>query len=51
MADFNGATQIDLTPQALAMIRLIQAGQGNKQRLPLRDALATVSLHARGARD
>lgn len=27
MADFNGATQIDLTPQALAMIRLIQAGQ------------------------
>jgi len=28
MADFNGATQIDLTPQALAMIRLIQAGQG-----------------------
>jgi hypothetical protein len=27
MADFNSAKQIDLTPQALAMIRLIQAGQ------------------------
>lgn len=27
MADFNSAQKIDLTPQALAMIRLIQAGQ------------------------